>query len=304
MSTIVIAGGTGLLGRHLSQLLSDKGYEVRHLSRKRNLDAKFPAYSWNLNDGSYDKDVFQNIDYVINLAGANLADSRWTPTRKKAMIESRTKSTSLLKMAIEKLDSPPKAYISASAIGFYGDKSDEILTEKSPSGEQGFLPECVVAWENAIGEIRKTGIRTITLRIGIILSTKGGALKELLFPFNFFLGTYFGNGKQWYSWIHIDDMAQIVVEAIENPSLSGTYNATAPQPTSCKAIVLAIKNVLNKPALILSVPAFLLKMVMGEMSTIILDSTRVSSEKIQKAGFEFKFPALSKALEDILTRKV
>ncbi len=304
MQTVVIAGGTGLLGKHLSHLLTEKGYAVRHLSRKRNLEATFPAFAWNLNAGTIDEDVFQNADYVINLAGANLADSRWTKARKKVIIESRTQSTLLLKSAIEKMDERPKAYISASAIGFYGNSGEQLMKETAAPGNDGFISECVVAWEKAIEKVNETGIRTVALRTGVVLSTKGGALKELLTPFKFLTGSYFGNGQQWYSWIHIEDMSRIFLKAIEDDNIKDIYNAVAPNPERCKDLVYTLKKALKSPALVLPVPAFTLKLIMGEMSSIILDSTKVSSEKIQKAGYEFKFPELLPALKDILERKI
>lgn len=303
MSVIVIAGGTGLLGKRLSAFLTESGYEVRHLSRKRNLDALYPAYSWNLKNKTIDDDVFQNAEYVINLAGANIGGKRWTNAQKKIIIESRTRSTQLLKDTFARLNLKPKAFISASAIGIYGDRGDEILTENSGAG-QGFVSKVVVEWEKAVETIAQTGIRTVVLRIGIVFSTKGGALEKMLLPFKFLNGSWFGDGKQYYSWIHIDDMVQIIVKVIEDEKTEGTYNAVSPHPETCKNIVVQLKNALRTPAILLPVPAFALKTLMGEMAVIVLDSTRVSSEKIEKAGFEFRFPDLLSALRDLIKRKI
>ncbi|MEO1260501.1 MAG: TIGR01777 family oxidoreductase [Bacteroidota bacterium] len=304
MSNILIAGGTGLLGSRLSQLLKDKGHEVFHISRKENLRAEFPAYRWDLNEGHIDETALAKADYIINLAGAGVADARWTAARKKLIISSRVESARLLKSAIVDKKTAAKAYLSASAIGYYGNRGGQLLKESDPPGDEGFLPESVVAWEKAIKEVAQTGIRTVGFRIGIILSTKGGALEKMLLPFKFFNGTYFGDGSMYYSWIHIDDMARMFMEAIENESLDGFYNGVAPHPATNKEIIVACKKALRKPAIILPAPAIALRTAMGEMADMILDSARVSSEKIEKAGFKFAFPELLPALKDLLKRKL
>lgn len=303
MSIVLIGGGTGLLGMKMSQDLAEKGYQVRHLSRRRNLDATFPAYSWNLDEQTIDEDAFDGVEYVINLAGENLAGKRWTAAQKKKIIDSRTDSTKLLADSIEKMRVRPKGFISASAVGIYGDRGEEWLTEESGAGH-GFVPNVVVEWEKSIEQIDKIGIRTATLRIGIVLSTKGGALEKMLIPFKFFNGSWFGDGQQYYPWIHIEDISRMFVSAIENDQMSGVYNAVAPNPETNKNLVIAIKKALNTPAILMPAPEFAMKLAMGEMAVIVLDSMRVSSEKIEKAGFEFKFPEIVPALKDLLKRKI
>jgi uncharacterized protein (TIGR01777 family) len=303
MSTIIIAGGTGLLGMNMSKILTEKGYEVRHLSRMRNLNAPYPAYAWNLNNQTIDEDVFQNVDYVINLAGANIGGKRWTKRQKQLIIESRTQSTQLLRDSIEKLPKKPKAFISASAVGIYGDRGNEMLSEESSSGT-GFVPEVVKEWEKAIDKVTQTGIRTVALRIGIVLSTKGGALEKMLLPFKLMNGSWFGNGAQYYSWIHIDDVTQLFIKAIEDEKMHGVYNAVSPNPETCKNLVIQIKKALNSPAILMPVPSFALKIGMGEMAVIVMDSTRVSSQKIEDTGFKFQFPELLPALKDLIKRKI
>jgi len=304
---ILIAGGTGLLGNHLSRMLKAKGYAVNHLSRQRNLNTEFPAYKWDLHRGFIEAEAIEQADYVINLAGAGVADKRWTASRKQLIIDSRVKSTLLLKKYLEQRAAqgqPISAYIAASAIGFYGNRGDELLTEDAPPGEKGFLPKSVIAWENAIREVQNPGIRTVALRIGIVLSTQGGALEKLMLPFKFFCGVYFGDGRQWYSWIHIDDLCRMFIEAIENKKLKGFYNAVAPHPARNKDLAFAIKKALERPAMIIPAPAFALRAVMGEMAEMILDGAKVSSEKIMNAGFTFQHPELLPALKDLLARKV
>jgi len=302
--TILIAGGTGLLGSQLSHLLRERNYRVIHLSRKRNLNAEFPAYQWNVDNRMADPAALEQADFIINLAGAGVADARWTPARKKLIIDSRVNSTLMFKSFIEDKKTPATAFISASAIGYYGHRGAQLLKETDPPGKTGFLPELVTAWEYAIGKVAGTGLRTVAFRIGIVLSTRGGALEKMLLPFKFFNGAYFGNGKMYYSWIHIDDMANMFVEAIENERYNGFYNGVAPNPATNKEIVLACKEALVKRAVILPAPAFALRAAMGEMADMILDSTRVSCEKIQQTGFSFQFPELLPAIKDLLTRKI
>ena len=302
--TILIAGGTGLLGKRLSRLLRKKGHTVLHLSRRQNLDAEFPAYQWDLKKKTIDEEALRRADHIINLAGAGIADGRWTDARKRLIISSRVESADLLRRAIEEKRAPAKSYISASAIGYYGNRGSQMMCEDDPSGGHGFLPESVTAWEKAIGRVAATGIRTVVFRVGIILSTRGGALEKMLLPFRFFTGTYFGDGQMFYSWIHIDDMARMFIEAIENEKMSGIYNGVSPAPATNREIILATKKALGRPALIMPAPAFVLRMVMGEMADMVLHSTRVSSEKIEKAGFGFQFPELTGAIGDLLSREI
>jgi uncharacterized protein len=189
MSTILIAGGTGLVGNHLSQMLKTTGHTVLHLSRKRNLNAKFPAYAWDLTKKTIEQEAVDQADFIINLAGTGIADQRWTDERKRLIISSRVDSTLLLKAALERRPTPLKAYISASAVGFYGSRGDQIMTENDPAGKDSFLAESVSAWEEAVEKIAETGLRTVMIRIGMVLSTQGGALEKMLIPFKFFNAT-------------------------------------------------------------------------------------------------------------------
>lgn len=304
MSTILIAGGTGLLGKRLSHLLKEKGHTVLHLSRRKNLNAEFPAYRWDLKNQTIDEEALQQADHIINLAGAGVADARWTDARKQLIISSRVDSANLLRKAIEEKRTPAKTYVSASAIGYYGHRGDQLVTEDDPPGDEGFLPESVIAWEKAIDEVAATGIRTVAFRIGIVLSTRGGALEKMLLPFKFFNATYFGDGGMYYSWTHIEDMARMFIEAVENEQLTGYYNGVSPHPATNKEIILAAKKALRKPAVVMPAPAAALRLAMGEMADMILDSTRVSSAKIQAAGFKFQFPELVGAIKDLLERKL
>lgn len=303
MKTVLIAGGTGLIGHRLSQILRAQGYDVLHLSREANSDAEFPAFAWDLERGTIDENAVQRADFVINLAGAGIADGRWTPKRKQMIIESRVKSAHLLLQAFQKLDKKPLAYLSSAAIGYYGNRGDEMMTEDKNPG-QGFLTESCLEWEKSIQTIAATGIRTVGLRIGVVLSKKGGALQKMLIPLNFFVSTYFGNGKQWYSWIHIDDLCQMFLFALAKEQVNGFYNAVAPNPVRNKDFAKQLGQASQKPTLVLPVPAFLLRFIFGEMADTILFSTRVSSQKAEQAGFQFRYPNLMEALKDIFKRKV
>ena len=303
MKNILIAGGTGLVGNRLSQLLRGQGYTVFHLSRRENLKAEFPAYAWDVEKQTIDLKAIQQADYIINLAGSGIADKRWTAARKKDIIESRVHAALLLKHALDNTLHHVKAYISASAMGFYGDRDNELLDENAEQGT-GFLAECTSIWENAIAEVAKTGIRTVAFRIGVVMSTKGGALQKMLIPFMFRLGVYFGNGKQWYSWIHIDDLCGMFIWAIENEKATGVYNAVAPTPLSNYDLTAAISKAKGGGYLLVPVPAFALRIGMGEMTDAVLNSTHCVSQKIENQGFIFKFPEAVAAFKDLFERKI
>lgn len=303
MSRVLIGGGTGLIGRHLSELLEREGYQVNHLSRQRRPDARFPTYQWDVKAQTIDDAAIEGVDYVINLAGAGIADARWTDRRKKIIIDSRTDSTRLLKDSFERLGHVPRAYLSASAVGYYGDRGDQVLHEDDPPG-QGFLSESCILWENAISEVGLVVPRTVVMRTGIVLSTRGGALEKMLLPLKGFISTYFGDGSQYYSWIHIDDLCRAYLYALRNESIAGTFNGVAPHPVTNKQLAEALPQAADKKALVVPAPAFALKLVLGELSHTVLDSSRCSAEKLLDAGFSFSFPELVPALRDLMRRGV
>lgn len=302
MAVILIAGGTGLVGRRLSQLLQGNGHEVRLLSRRANAQSQFPTFTWNLATAEIQDGALDQVDYVINLAGAGIADGRWTAARKKLIIDSRVQSAAVLQKNITGHPTI-KAYLGASAIGYYGDRSDDWMDEQAKAGT-GFLPESTLAWEAATAAVQTTGLRTITLRIGIVLSTLGGALPKMLLPFKMGMANYLGNGKQYYSWIHIDDLCGIIQHLLLQADQSGTYNAVAPTPKSNYDFTKTIKKVKYPRALLLPAPAFGIRLALGEMADVVLISTRVTSKKIENAGFEFQHPALEAALVHLFEEKV
>jgi uncharacterized protein len=300
MKKILIAGGTGLIGTHLSRLLKNSGYEVAHLSRRANPAAEFPTYAWQPEAGTFDRKAFDEADAVINLAGAGIADKLWSKKRKSEIIESRVSSNKLIANYLRSEKHHIKVYLSASAIGFYADRGDEIMTEMATAGS-GFLAESTVAWEQAIAEVAATNVRTVALRIGVVLSPEGGAMQKILLSFMFRLGVYFGNGQQWTSWIHRTDLCNIFLWALENPSVNGTFNAVAPTPLSNFDLTKAISTAKGGGYLMLPTPSFILRLAMGEMADVVLGSTRVSSKKIEGQGFVFRFPEAVGALKDLFS---
>lgn len=299
MPTVLIGGGSGLVGTRLSEMLKDRGYSVIHLSRKPNLDAAFPAYGWDFHARYIDPEALVQADYIVNLAGAGIADRPWTEARKQLIIDSRVETNRLLIEECTALNHRPRAFISGAAIGYYGNRGDELVDETSDPGS-GFLSESCVAWENSIDEMRQTGVRTVAIRIGLVLSPKGGALEKMLIPVRLGVSGYFGTGKQWYSWVHLDDLCNMFIYALENVALKGTYNGVAPNPERNKVFAQALAKAAPRKQMVLPVPAIALRMAMGEMADTVLYSTRVSSAKIEETGFEFQFPHLLDALQDLL----
>ena len=301
MSKVLIAGGTGLVGTRLSQLLNEKGYEVVHLSRKKDTSAKYLTYQWDTTKGSIEAGAFEGVTHIINMAGAGIADRLWTKARKKLLIESRTQTTALLAKYIAQLAQKPKVYVSAAAIGIYGDRGDETLTESSEIGKDGFMVKCCEEWEQAIQALaNKTNVRTVTLRIGIVLSTKGGALPKMLLPLKFFTASYFGDGQQWYSWVHIDDVCNMFIKAMETDTMEGIYNATTPNPLTNKDLTKRMVKALGKRALVIPAPTATLRIGMGEMADVVLNSNKVLPQRLQKLGFSFQFPTFEEAVKDVV----
>lgn len=303
MSKVLIAGGTGLIGSRLSQLLSEKGYQVSHLSRSTGGDAQYPTYHWDPMKGQINQDAVAQADYVINLAGAGIADARWTDARKQLIIDSRVKGNALLLQVFQQLTEPPKAFLSSAAIGYYGDRGEQELWEEDGPGI-GFLSESCIEWERSIEAIRnKTKIRTVAIRIGLVMSTQGGALEKMLLPLHALTSTYFGNGQQWYSWIHLDDLCRLFIFILENEETEGVYNGVAPKPARNKTIAKVLPKAKGVPAIVLPAPSIALRIAMGEMADAVLTSAKVSAEKIQKAGFKFEHPELEEALRHLIKHK-
>lgn len=295
--SILITGGTGLIGRRLTEQLLAKGCEVSHLSRSPGKDSRVTTFLWNVEKSQIDARCLDGVDTIVHLAGANIAEKRWTEKRKKELISSRTESIRLIYGLMSKTSHKITSVISASATGYYSDRGNELMTETClPAND--FLAQCCVEWETAVDDGGKTGLRIVKLRTGVVLD-KEGALAKTAIPINFYVGSPIGNGKQWVPWIHWQDVIGMYLFAIENNGLKGVYNVVAPHPVTNKLLTQAIAKQLHKPLWAPNIPAVILKLLMGEMSTIILGSTKVSAQKTEDAEYHFKFPFLVDALKDI-----
>lgn len=295
MEKILITGGSGLVGKKITVLLERKGYEVAWLSRNPE-KYKQRSFAWDVDRQTIDPDALSWSDGIIHLAGEGVADKRWTAERKKAILQSRTQSTLLLKQAIEKSEKKPEVFVSASAVGYYGFNTGDIVMEENGKAGDDFLAQVVLAWESEVEKIAGYGVRTVMLRIGIVLDNKGGALVEMLKPP---VAAPLGSGQQWMSWIAIDDLARMFLFAIENKEMRGIFNAVGPNPATNAVLTKAAAKKVGKVFVEIGVPGFTLKIILGEMAQMVLGGNRVSANKIRKAGFEFRYPVLEDALEKI-----
>jgi|DewCreStandDraft_5_1066085.scaffolds.fasta_scaffold06314_5 hypothetical protein len=296
---ILISGATGMVANALIPLLHQ--HEIFKLVR-RPLDGKNEII-WDAEKGfsPEEENKLQGFDAVINLVGDNVASGRWTPQKKLSIRNSRVLGTKNLIDALKRHNASPKVFISASAIGFYGDRGDETLTEDSPRGK-GFLAEICEEWEAEALRARDLGSRVVLLRIGIVLAKEGGALKKMLLPFSLGVGGVVGSGKQWMSWIALDDLTEIIKFSLENDTLEGPVNCTAPNPVTNKEFTITLGKVLNRPTFI-PLPSLLIKCIFGEMGeTLLLQGNKVIPKKLLEKGFKFRYPDLEIALRKILER--
>lgn len=291
---VLIAGGTGFVGRALVDALVKRGDSVSVMSRS---PGSVKAAAGSVSGIGYDADV-EGFDAVVNLAGAGIADKRWTVSRKTELLSSRTGPTSRLAKSLADSRSKAAVFVNASAVGFYGSRGDEELDEKSKVGT-GFLPEICTQWEGATKSASDAGIRTVLLRIGIVLEKDGGALKKMVTPFKLFVGGRLGSGKQWMSWIHRDDVVGLILHSIDNPAVSGPVNATAPNPATNADFSRILAKTLGRPCLF-PVPGFVLKLMLGEMSELLLEGQKVHPTAALATGYSFHHPDLRGALTAIL----
>jgi len=300
---ILISGGTGLVGQRLTQILLNKGFEVGILTRgKSRKEENVQYYHWDIKKGLLDQGSLENTSYIINLAGAGVADKKWTASRKEMILESRTRSTDLLFQQCKKHQIKLKAFISASAVGIYGNYSGTSLKDENSPVANDFLAQVVIDWEKSALQFQNNGIRTALLRIGIVLDANGGALQKIAQPIRYGIGAPLGSGLQYMSWVHHEDLANMFVWAMQNESISGPYNAVNPNPVTNTVFTKITAKTLRKPLFLPNVPAFALKAALGEMSSIVLGGINVSCQKIKAAGFNFKYDELSTALNDLLKK--
>ncbi|MBN2637859.1 MAG: TIGR01777 family oxidoreductase [Bacteroidales bacterium] len=291
MKNILIAGGTGLIGTALCGLLTKKGYSVAVLSRsKKNLE--YPVFQWDPLKGDFDDKALDFADGIIFLSGENVGAKRWTNRQKQIIVESRVQSIELLIEKIKQSNKKPEFFISASATGYYGGTlTDRISLENDVPGHD-FLAKTTFNWESSLLTLKSLDIRLVTLRTGVVLSPDEGALPKMMLPVKLGVGSALGSGKQYIPWIALADIVQMYLYAIENPELNSVYNAVAPNPVPNKQFMRLLAKYLDRPFFFPPVPSFLLKLLLGEMSEMVLKGNRVSSEKIQKAGFKFQYKTL------------
>ena len=303
MKKILITGATGLIGRELCKTLSSRGDELTIFSTNvERAKAILPFAKEVIEWKDYEKDYsayFDGKNAVIHLAGANVAGKRWTVNYKNEIYDSRIRTTKNLVASIELCQNKPEVFISASAIGFYGDVENSALTEASPNGKD-FLSDVCADWEKTSEQLETFNMRRVIVRTGIVLSTKDGALKKMLLPFRFYIGGPLGNGKQWFSWIHLADIISLYLFLIDNQNLKGIFNAVSPHPVQMKTFANTLGKVLCKPSFF-PVPKFVLRLVLGESASAILASQKVLPAALLQAGFKFNYENLEAALNDLLS---
>lgn len=298
---ILITGATGLIGAELVALLLQNGVTVHYLTTsKKKIETKpnYHGFFWNPNQGIIDENALMGVDSIIHLAGATIS-KRWTSKYKQEIIESRILSSNVLYKALKENPHSVKQIVSASAIGIYPDSLTNVYTEDNIEVDESFLGKVVMKWEESVNKFKSLNIKVAKIRTGLVLSNKGGALPEMEKPIQLGIGSAFGSGKQIQSWIHIHDLVELYLFAVEN-ELDGAFNAVAPNPVTNKKLTQEIAAVLNKPLFMPNIPKFLMSLVLGEMHTILFASQYVKNDKIEAEGFKFKYKQVDKALKNLL----
>lgn len=300
---ILIAGGTGTIGRRLVRHLLEHGHVVKVVSRQvykpANLPAKIIFAQWDGKTAAGWGHLIEGVDAVVNLAGAGIGDAKWTEARKKEIIDSRINAGKAVVEAISTASAKPKVLIQSSAVGYYGPQNnDEVITEDNGPGND-FLTKTCLAWEASTEAVEALGVRRVVIRSGVVLDMQGGALPRMILPFRFFVGGPIGSGRQWFSWIHYGDEVEAIRFLIQTETAHGPFNLTAPNPVRNRVLARVIGRVLKRPALA-PAPGFVFKAVFGEMSTVLLDGQQAVPKRLQELGYQFKFPQVEEALRDIL----
>jgi len=300
---IIITGATGLIGRSLCEKLTNRGEEVTVFTRniegaKKSLPPIKNFVEWNYRNPAKWQNEINETDAVIHLTGANLFGKRWDDSYKRKILESREISTRNLVSAIKKAEKKPSIFICSSAVGIYGNQGDQLLTEESATGND-FLARVCKTWEEEAAKVEDANVRRVSIRTGIVLSTKDGALKQMLLPFKLFVGGPLGNGKQWFPWIHIDDLIRAYIFSLDYPKINGAVNGVSPNPVRMNEFSKTLGEVLHRPSFF-KVPASVLKIIVGEFADSITASLRAVPEKLVQNNYNFKFVKLEAALKDLL----
>lgn len=299
---ILITGGTGLLGSRLTEMLRQKGYKVSYLSRSPGKVKDIEAFVWDVEQQTMDPRALEGVSCIIHLAGAGVAEKRWTKERKKEILQSRTRSAALIKETLRSHPHQVKTFISASGINYYGYDSGGVWKKEESRFGDDFLATVTKAWEEEADLIGELGLRVVKFRIGMVLSSRGGALEKMAKPAKMGLAAPLGHGDQYISWIHIDDLCRMFIFAMENDEISGPFNAVAPDPVTNKVFTKALAQALHKPCFLPAVPGFLLRLALGQLASVVLGGSRVSSEKIESQGFQFEYADINKTLADLLSK--
>ena len=300
MSTILISGGTGLIGKHLAKLLTNHGHSVALLSRSSS-HSELKTFVWNPETNLFPIEAFNETEIIIHLAGAGIADHSWTKAYKHEILHSRIDSAALLFETLKSNKHKVHTFIASSAIGYYGNSGEVWVDETRPAADD-FLGNTCKDWEKSSMQFESLGLRVAIMRIGIVLAKESGALPPMMKAVKLFAGAPFGNGKQYMSWIHIDDLCRQFQFAIDNDKVRGVYNAVAPSPVENSFFMKTLGKILHRPIWPINVPAFLMKIILGEKAVIVLNGQRVTNEKIRLEGFKYKFIDVRVALEDLLLK--
>ena len=298
MKTVLLTGGSGLIGSHLRKLLEKEGFAVRNLTRQN--PPPPGSFYWDPAKNELDVSALDNIAAVIHLAGASIGSGRWTRSKKQLIASSRIDSTRLLAAALRQRGTGIEVFVSASAIGIYGDTGDRWVDEDSPA-DTGFLGKTCSAWEAEAAGMASTGIRTVILRTGLVLSPGGGILPVMTRPVRWGLGAVLGSGRQYQSWVHLDDVCRMYLMALRQPSMQGVYNAVAPQPVTHGDFMRELAAACHRPLWLPRIPGILLRLVLGEKAELVLTGQRVSAKKIVDVGYSFRHPELKEALQSLLS---
>ncbi len=303
MKNVLITGGTGLIGQHLTKSLIHNGYEVSILSRTRRISNEVTSYTWDIDKGEIDVDAIKSADYIVHLSGESIGDNRWTEKRKASILSSRIKSANLLFHYVKMYNPNLTAFISSSAIGYYGAVTTDKIFKEDDAPASDFLGRICSQWEQVADQFSKAGIRTVKVRSAVVLTPQNGPLSKMVTPTKMGIGSGLGNGKQYLPWVHIDDLCGVFIKSIEDQKMEGAYNAVSPHHVTNTDFNRTLAQVLDKPFWMPNVPTVVLKLMFGQMSQIFLNGSRISADKIQKAGFQFTYPNLEPALKNLLLNK-